>query len=438
MAQWEDPQKALAAPEDQPSSYIQSMEQEEVREGLSNFQLRVQRSLNNSPSQPASSGSQLFPDEPRVNRIFQLNRAGGKSCKEKNSKHRSLHNRKLTREPLQGEETSRRAGYAPDIEEYNLDSLFEVKSHLEDNMSPPMEGGEDTFNLENLFAGENPPDKCTVLEAGCLSQSMISGMDKVKGQLTMESEVKSHLEKNNRSLLTGGEGTFNLEFLFDEVNPPDKCTVMERQLTIGSKGAQRKAGTASSSNQAAFRDGEVEGENETASELDSETDRAAGEPRDTCHYPGRVDLPQPTGVVVDLSKNTPQSSRRIPKKESVNDRAETMALGMTEIDKALPGETGELSRSTLRSALLLLLMLALGILLMGQETDLKKYTGSHDPNMHAVSSEAGSARSGNQSEVIQNLKTEHLLTLSNHGKILPTSVVQASMMELDPSEASQR
>ena len=77
-------------------------------------------------------------------------------------------------------------------------------------------------------------------------------------------------------------------------------------------------------------------------------------------------------------------------------------------------------------------------MLRGQETDLKKYTGSHDPNMHAVSSEAGSARSGNQSGVIQNLKTEHLLTLSNHGKILPTSVVQASMMEADPSEASQR
>ena len=346
-------------------------------------------------SSQASSGSLLFPEEPRVNRILRLNRAGDRSYQEKVSKHGSLQSRKLTREILLD---------ASDIE-YNLDGLFETDDHLQSVRSPPF-GGEDTLNLEELFAWAENPDRHTVLEMG---------------QFSMESEVNSHLE--NESLLTGGEGTYNLELLFGASSSPK---VGGENGTAPELDSEPSFGTSVSPHQAEFRDGKIE---RTASEFDVETDQAAG---DTCHHPGWVDLPQHTGVVVDLSKTTLQSSRRTLKKESVKESVEDraqMALEMTDTDKALPDEAGE-PRSTLRSAMLLVLMLALGTVFRGQETE---YTGRHDLNMSAASSKAEFA----EFDRSENLKTEHIL-LNNSGKILPSSVVQTGMMELDPEIASQR
>ena len=148
---------------------------------------------------------------------------------------------------MQAEVISSRAGSV-----LNMESLF--------NMTPAMDGEEslqeeertgsvlsmkETYSLANLFVSHQesqdiqkgakiaPVFEVRDTEDLTAYKKKISGMGKVKGQLTMESEVKSHLEKNNMSLPTeGGEGTYNLEFLFAGVNPPDKCTVLKARFPI--------------------------------------------------------------------------------------------------------------------------------------------------------------------------------------------------------------
>ena len=73
LAQWKDHQKTLTVPEDQPSSSISSLEQEEAKEVLSNFQLRARHVL----------------------RVFQLLHTDGMTCKESINKQKSLHNKNL-------------------------------------------------------------------------------------------------------------------------------------------------------------------------------------------------------------------------------------------------------------------------------------------------------------------------------------------------------
>ena len=340
-------------------------------------------------SSQASSGGLLFPEEPRVNRILRLNTAEDRSCERKVKKHKSLEDRKLTKESLLN---------ASDNDEYNLDGLFETDGHSQ----------EDTLNLEELFARAETLDRCTVLETR---------------QLYMEDEVKSHLE--NEPILTGGESMFNLELLFGAYSSPK---VGGENGTDPDLDSESSFGTSISYHQAEFRDGKIERRGGAASEFDEETDQAAG---DTCHRPGWVDLPQHTGVVVDLSKTTLQSSRRTPGKEYVNESDEDktqMALEMNDTDKALPDEAGE-PRSILRSTMWLVFMVALGTVLKGQEAE---YT-RHDLSMGAASSEAEFAKFDQS----KNLKTEHIL-LNNSGKILPSSVAQTGTMELDPQEAAQK
>ena len=214
------------------------------------------------------------------------------------------------------------------------------------------------FEVVNLFDGVSPPERQhAVLETAV----MTPGMDGVKGQVTDVSN-------------------------------------------IGSEGIQLRAGTASLSNQPAPK--EVDGRDETAP---AGTNGAAGEPyRDIPHCPGQVDLSQPTGVVVELSKNIPQlSSQGTPAEESV------MVLGgsenIGEEAAILPGEiSNKPSPGTCRSSLALFFIIVMGFMLKGQKIQAGpiEYAG-HGPDMYVVSSQAPSASSGNnQLGVTQNLNIE--------------------------------
>ena len=195
-------------------------------------------------SSQASSGGLLFPEEPRVNRILRLSTAEDRSCERKVKKHKSLEDKKLTKESLLN---------VSDNDEYNLDGLFETDGHSQ----------EDTLNLEELFARAETLDRCTVLETR---------------QLYMEDEVKSHLE--NEPILTGGESMFNLELLFGAYSSPK---VGGENGTDPDFDSESSFGTSISYHQAEFRDGKIERRDGTASEFDVETDQAAGDTLSLIH-----------------------------------------------------------------------------------------------------------------------------------------------------------
>ena len=173
---------------------------------------------------------------------------------------------------------SSKTGSVPSMEEtYNLDSL---------SMTPAMDGEDEIYNLESLFAGGSPPEKQrTDLEAESPSDAVMTpDIDRIEGQATPKGESGSH----------------------DLAEPfADVSHAVRKEIQLG-------AGIASLSNQAdvSTNDGAgAEGEDEAApgEAVDSAANEAAGEP--------------------NISQS---SSQEIPAEKSVKEKAEVMVVGVSE------------------------------------------------------------------------------------------------------------